>query len=84
MNGTYTYRVPNNAAGPWITFPVQGDATHDITVEVLAPGRGSTTTYAGIAALAFDPLDSHQTTYTYNGTSDVNARLWTDWATRPP
>ncbi|MDI1290142.1 MAG: hypothetical protein PSX37_09385, partial [bacterium] len=70
--GTQSYRMFNNAAGEWITFPVHGDANTPITVTV-APTAGFTTANVWISAVAFDPYESHRTEYTYNATSDMTS-----------
>ena len=56
------YRVYNNAPGFWVSFPVHGDATHPISVELTASREG---TDPVISAIAFDPYESHETTFTY-------------------
>lgn len=64
MTGTQTYQVQNNAVGAWVTFPVQGDGSHSITIAVSPSGANSSD--ARISALMFDPLDSRKVVYGYD------------------
>ena len=73
QNGTRSYHIPNNAPGAWVTFPVHGDATHPVTVEVAPSGANATS--ACISALAFDPQDNHMSTFTYNANSNDPATI---------
>lgn len=56
------YRLPNVAAGVWVTFSVQGDSTENGRILVEVVPEGSST--AAISAIAFDPYDNHSVSYT--------------------
>ncbi len=70
-----TVRIPNNAPGVWVTFPVRGDAEHPIVLKVTAPqppGASSTNVVeAVLSALAFDPYENRSSRFEYNSAGDL-------------
>lgn len=73
--GRQTVRIPNNAPGVWVTFPVRGDASHPIVLTVKAPqpdGAPATTVVEAIlSALTFDPYESRSSRFDYNAEGDL-------------
>ena len=68
--GTQSYRVTNNASGWWVQFPVQGSDGTPVTIEVSPSGDATDTL---ISALAFDPYDSHQSSYGYDANQNLTS-----------
>jgi RHS repeat-associated protein len=66
-----TFSVQNNAASAWITFPIQINQGHAVTV-TLSPISPSND--VNVAAVAIDPYDNHQASYMYNAQGDVLTR----------
>ena len=62
LQGVQVYRIHNNASGPWVTFPVLGDASNPVRITVRATGDN---TEPVISAIAFDPHHDRRTFYEY-------------------
>ncbi len=61
-----SFRMPNTAAGVWMTFGVYATAESEIRVKV----RSRVATdglYPVINCIAFDPIEDYRTTYSYTG-----------------
>jgi len=70
-----TVRIPNNAPGVWVTFPVRGDAENPIVLKVTAhqpPGASSSNVVEAImSALAFDSYENRSFRFEYNSAGDL-------------
>ena len=75
-NGTQSFRVTNDLAGAWITFPVYGNALGS-TITVTVTPQGANTTEVAVSAVAFDIKDDHRQTFTYSS-GDANILSMTD------